>query len=152
MTCPRCGIGYNTKKWGDCPHCGAASSRVLSGVMRTSTILISAGDEDDGIYRSFEEIPEPLRKLLAKSTTGANAGTIFIADERGRQEIGKAIRNLPNTLGSNTLTKTRTGPISIAIRKSRARAFRSAPAAVWLGLLLAGFAGGVFWLVYAHAW
>jgi hypothetical protein len=152
MTCPRCGIGYNTKKWGECPHCGAGASRVLSGVMRTSTILISAGDEDDGIYRSFEEVPEPLRKLLAKSTSGANAGTIFIADERGRQEIAKAIRNLPNTLGSSTLTKTRTGPISIAIRKSRVRVFRTAPAAIWLGLLVTGFACGVCWLVYSRVW
>jgi hypothetical protein len=42
-----------------------------------------------------EEVPDGLRSRLMKSTNGSNSATILIADRRGRQEIARAMRNLP---------------------------------------------------------
>ena len=39
--------------------------------------------------------PPACARRLLKSTNGANSATILIADRRGRQEIAKAMRNLP---------------------------------------------------------
>jgi hypothetical protein len=66
----------------------------LAGVLKTSTILISA-DDIDGVYRSMQDVPEPLRKRLLRTTNGVNSRTILIADRRGRQEIAKALKNCP---------------------------------------------------------
>jgi hypothetical protein len=65
-----------------------------SGLFQTSTVLISAGGKDQ-VYRSVEDVPARLRTRLLKSTNGANSATILIADQRGRKEIAKAMRNLP---------------------------------------------------------
>ena len=92
MTCRRC-----HKKMGDfetrCPHCGDVNEHA-SGMFQTSTVLISTSGTDQ-VYRSVDEVPAGLRTRLLKSTNGANSATILIADRRGRQEIAKAMRNLP---------------------------------------------------------
>jgi hypothetical protein len=92
MTCRRC-----RKKFEDsaerCPHCGQANPKV-SGMFQTSTVLISTSGTEQ-VYRSVDEVPAGLRTRLLKSTNGANSATILIADRRGRQEIAKAMRNLP---------------------------------------------------------
>lgn len=77
-----------------CPKCGAWNGAGKSGVIKTSTILISAGSTD-AVYRSVEEVPGPLRRKLYQSTSGLRSATIVIADREGRKEIAKAIRNLP---------------------------------------------------------
>jgi hypothetical protein len=56
--------------------------------------LISTSGTDQ-VFRSVDEVPAGLRTRLLKSTNGANSATILIADRRGRQEIAKAMRNLP---------------------------------------------------------
>jgi len=92
MTCRRC-----RKKIEDfeskCPHCGDVNDKA-SGMFQTSTVLISTRSADQ-VFRSVEEVPAGLRTRLLKSTNGANSATILIADRRGRQEIAKAMRNLP---------------------------------------------------------
>jgi hypothetical protein len=45
-----------------------------------------------------DEVPAGLRTRLLKSTNGANSATILIADRRGRQEIARAMRNMPGTV------------------------------------------------------
>jgi hypothetical protein len=78
-----------------CPHCGEPNAGAgASGMFQTSTVMISAGGADR-VYRSVDEVPNPLRSRLLKSTNGANSATILIADRRGRKEIAKAMRNLP---------------------------------------------------------
>jgi hypothetical protein len=57
-------------------------------------VLISSGGADL-VYRSVEEVPPRLRTKLLKSTNGANSATILIADQRGRKEIARAMKNLP---------------------------------------------------------
>lgn len=76
-----------------CPHCGDIDDRA-SGMFQTSTVMISASGTDQ-VYRSVDDVPARLRTRLLKSTNGANSATILIADRRGRQEIAKAMRNLP---------------------------------------------------------
>ena len=93
MTCGRCGKSFDEKE-ARCPHCGAPRGDG-SGLFQTSAVLISSGGADL-VYRSVEEIPSGLRTKLLKSTSGANSGTILIADRRGRQEIAKAVGKLPD--------------------------------------------------------
>jgi len=92
MTCPRCRKHFKDDA-ARCPHCGAENA-VASGLFQTSTVLISEGDSEL-VYRSVDEVPAKLRTRLLQSTNGANSATILIADQRGRKEIAKAMRNLP---------------------------------------------------------
>jgi hypothetical protein len=67
--------------------------------IRSSTIFIATGGETR-VYRSVDEIPEPLRHKLEQTTNGLNSATILIADRRGREEIVRAIRGLPSGMRS----------------------------------------------------
>jgi hypothetical protein len=86
MICPDC---HRRFEGVSCPRCG-----VVKGIVKSSTILISAG-ETQNVYRSVEEVPDSLKRQLLRSTSGLNSATIVIADREGRKEIAKAIRNLP---------------------------------------------------------
>lgn len=92
MTCKRCRKAFEEEA-ARCPHCGQPNPE-NSGVFQTSTVLISSGGADL-VYGSVEEVPAGLRSRLMKSTNGSNSATILIADRRGRQEIARAMRNLP---------------------------------------------------------
>jgi hypothetical protein len=95
MTCRYCRKRL-TPDADKCPHCGKDSAGESSGVFQSSTVLISAKGTEM-MYRSVEEIPDPLRHKLLKSTNSSNSATILIADRRGRKEIAKALRNLPGS-------------------------------------------------------
>ena len=97
MNCRRCRRKFDALEGLICPYCGTAHASAKSGVMKSSTILISAG-QTDAVYRSVKEVPAPLRRQLLKSTNGLNSATILIADRRGREEIARAIQNLPSSL------------------------------------------------------
>ncbi len=144
MMCPKCQIAYNEERWNGCPHCGANRVTHPSGVVKSSTILIAAGNGKSGIYRSLEEVPAILRETLVKSVNSLNSGTIIIADQRGRQEIAKAIRNLPQ---NSAPMKTET-----LLSPPMAKGFWSVRSGAIFGLLLATFIGAVVWLVLAHTW
>jgi hypothetical protein len=88
MICPRCQASLESSRI-ECPECGLRLRRNVSGVMKTSAVLIAAGSEH-GFYRSVQEVPEPLRTRLQESTSGANAGTILIADRAGRERLTEA--------------------------------------------------------------
>ena len=92
MTCTRCkkNFGIDVAR---CPHCGEPNPE-NSGLFQTSTVLISTNGADL-VYRSVDEVPARLRTKLLKSTNGTNSATILIADQRGRKEISKAMKNLP---------------------------------------------------------
>jgi hypothetical protein len=94
MTCKRCRKGFEIAAL-RCPHCGQLNPE-SSGVFQTSTVLISM-DGAESSYRSVKDMPARVRSQLAKSTNGANSATILIADRRGRQEIARAMRNLPGS-------------------------------------------------------
>jgi hypothetical protein len=99
------------------------------------------------VYRSVDEVPPRLRTKLLKSTNGTNSATILIADQRGRKEIAKAMKNLP-------------GPAQRRLMHSILGAETAAQALGWLTparkrTILAGVAVVTFallTLVFTHRW
>jgi hypothetical protein len=141
MRCSKCGARFDGQE-GKCPRCGHPARETTAALLKTSTILISA-DDTQGVYRSVDEVPEPLRKKLLRSTNSINSRTILIADRRGRREILRAMRNLPGAaqrrlsnslLGGNKPTPPRLTIAHIA------------------GILLAGATGVLTWLILSHHW
>ena len=145
MTCRRCGKQFDATAGSTCPHCGEANPLSKSGVLKSSTILISAGDTD-AVYRSVKEVPAPLRRKLLKSTNGLNAATILIADRRGREEIARAIRNLPSSLQRRFMKPLREEPEGV-----RAWLLRPTVKAAIAWLLGAGSALAI-WFLFTHKW
>jgi RNA polymerase subunit RPABC4/transcription elongation factor Spt4 len=92
MTCARCRRKYGQDS-ATCPNCGEPNPET-SGVMQTSIVVISAGNEDL-VYRTVDEVPSRLRTKLLRSTNGSNSATILIADRRGRKQVARALRSLP---------------------------------------------------------
>jgi hypothetical protein len=88
MTCPRCQASVDHLR-AACPSCGLRLQRNVSGVMKTSAVLIASGQES-GFYKSVQEVPEPLRTRLKETTNGVNAGTILIADRAGKERLTEA--------------------------------------------------------------
>lgn len=103
MTCPKCQAefeppgGAKRHATGDtvCPACGLRLLRSVTGVVRTSAVMISAGDED-AFYNSLQDVPEPLRNRLLESTNGDNAGTIVIADRAGKEQLTEVLARREN--------------------------------------------------------
>jgi len=142
--CPHCG-----RPAGDsasvCPHCGEGLNSKRVAVLKTSTILISA-DDADSVYRSLEEVPEPLRGKLLKSTNSLSSRTILIADRHGRQEIARAVRKL---------TGRSRRKLASSLFSENADASDSAPrlsVAQTIGMLLAGGVGLLAWLILSRKW
>jgi hypothetical protein len=135
MTCPNCGKRYPNHA-GKCPQCGRTSD---SGLFQTSTVLISAGDVE-GVYRSVQEVPEPLRNRLLRSTNGANSATILIADRKGREEIARVMRQTPAPRGLAGFLVSRDAAGSAV----RLTLWGKSAVAVLLAVLLAGLLRLVF--------
>ncbi len=144
MNCKRCKKNLGQQD-ASCPHCGEPNPQA-SGLFQTSTVLISSGGADL-VYRSVDEVPVRLRSKLLKSTNGANSATILIADQRGRKEIAKAMRNLP-------------GPAQRRLMHSILGAEATASALNWLtpgrkravGALMLLLALTLIALVFLHRW
>jgi len=145
MTCRQCGKKFDASEGLSCPHCGAVQRAARSRVMKSSTILISAG-ETDAVYRSVKEVPAALRRKLLKSTNGLNSATILIADRRGREEIARAIQNLPASLQRRFLKPFREEPDDARIWLMRPMV-KSAIA--WL---LGAGSVVLIWFVFTHKW
>jgi len=73
-----------------CPECGVLLLRNVSGVIKTSAVVISVGKKC-GFYRSVQEVPEPLRTQLIATTAGQNSGTILIADRAGKEQLTRVM-------------------------------------------------------------
>jgi len=106
--------------------------------LETSTLLISA-DNTEGVYRSVEDVPEPLRKKLLRSTNSLNSRTMLIADRRGRQEIARALKKLPGA-SQRRLSNALAGQVP------KAASFPKVRLAQAIGILLA--AAGVVALIF----
>ena len=145
MNCPRCNKSFAPAE-AKCPHCGEPRSQAGQGVFQSSTVLIST-DGADLVYRSVDEVPAPLRTRLLKSTNSANSATILIADRRGRQEIAKAMRNLPGSGQRRLLHSLLGAPAASAGEARVTRRWRKilSAALLALALLLVAF-------VFLHRW
>ena len=89
MTCPRCHTEFESMR-NICPECGVSLLRNVSGVIKTSAVVISVGKKC-GFYRSVQEVPEPLRTQLIATTAGQNSGTIVIADRAGKEQLTRVM-------------------------------------------------------------
>ena len=147
MTCRHCQREFRDSGKGICPHCGESNPRATSGVMKTSTILISAGSTD-AVYRSVSEVPQPLRKRLLRSTNGMNAATILIADPKGKEELAKAIRRLPGNARQKLLETIFGERAEAAIDRFLKPRTRQAVAAIALTAL----AAAAVWIALMHRW
>jgi hypothetical protein len=149
MNCRRCEKKFDAAEGLTCPYCGAAHAAAKSGVMKSSTILISAG-ETDAVYRSVKEVPAPLRRKLLKSTNGLNSATILIADRRGREEIARAIQHLPSSLQRRFLKPFREEPHRNSYA-ARAWLLRP-PVKAAIAWLLGAGSVLVIWFMFTHKW
>jgi hypothetical protein len=144
MRCSKCG-GNLDDNARNCPRCGEmVAAQRIAGMLKTSTILISA-DNTEGVYRSVEDVPEPLRKKLLRSTNSLNSRTMLIADRRGRQEIARALKKLPGASQrrlSNALAGKASKPVS----------FPKVGLPQAIGILLVGAAGVAVWMILGHNW
>ncbi len=111
----------------------------ITGMLKTSTILISA-DDTESVYHSVRDVPEPLRKKLLRSTNGVNSRTILIADRRGEQQIARALKNLPGAPGDPQ------GPQDPLASDPAAPLPKLSPAQA-VAILLAGATGVLAWLL-----
>jgi hypothetical protein len=89
MTCPKCHFEVQNAA-AVCPQCGVRLVHNVSGVMKTSAVMIAAGSER-GFYRSVQDVPEPLRTQLLEITTSQNSGTIVIADRAGKEQLTQVL-------------------------------------------------------------
>jgi hypothetical protein len=89
MTCPRCFTQLDEVR-GVCPECGVNLYQNVSGIVKTSAVMISTGGES-GFYDSVQEVPERLRKQLLETTASQNSGTIVIADRAGKEHLTQVL-------------------------------------------------------------
>lgn len=133
MTCPKCQAEFETpgvsgsRRRPVCPACGVRLLRNVTGVVRTSAVLISTGHED-GFYGSLQEVPEHLRSQLVESTNGDNSGTIVIADRAGREQLTQVLARRENRRGKAVQKESAAGSIA----DERIRAADAAPARSWI--------------------
>lgn len=127
MICPRCYAELDADA-GSCPECGVRLTRSVSGVMKTSAVLIAVGEES-GFYRSVQDVPEPLRSQLLESTSSANAGTIVIADQAGKESITQVIARREKE-------REKPAPAADAPPEAAPRRFLGYSWVVWAGVVL----------------
>jgi hypothetical protein len=84
MICPHCQSQFETAP-ANCPECGIRIVRKISGIVKTSTVMIAAGEEST-FYRSVQDVPESLRRQLIETTNSENSGMIVIADRAGKEQ------------------------------------------------------------------
>jgi hypothetical protein len=133
---------------------GSDGSRGGSGVFQTSTVMIAAAGAE-GVYRSMEEVPRPLRTKLLKSTNSPNAATILIADRRGRQEIARVMRTLGHSQGRLAKDRGTRAPLQAMLAGAL-----TPPNPAWLTrrrkfailLLVWALAAALIAMLFAHSW
>jgi hypothetical protein len=155
MNCPRCHSDFDNKD-SVCPECGVRLLRNVSGVMKTSAVMISAQGER-GFYRSVQDVPEPLRTQLIETTTSPNSGIIVIADRAGKEQLTQVMaRREAGRAGTET-----TPPRSreAAVSESQLPSISRIPWLAWAGfgavLALAGILFEIFrtdWSTFQIHW
>ena len=134
MTCPRCHSEFETRG-SACPECGVAIVRNVSGVMKTSAVMIAARGER-GFYNSVKDVPEPLRTQLLETTASRNSGTILIADRAGKEQLTQAMARRKATRDGSSRTSMDAAPDHSTPETSRPRGLPRAHWLAWAGVIL----------------
>ena len=111
---------------------------------RTSTIFIAEGVDQTRVYRSFEDVPVSLRRKLKNSTSGANAFTILIADQRGQEELLRALQGQSDHF-QKRLTETLRARRAAPPTPEKKTPAVAGPLKTWLELLLPIAIGASIW-------
>jgi len=148
MTCPRCYAEFESAR-GVCPECGVQLLRNVSGMMKTSTVMIAAAGER-GFYRSVLDVPEPLRQKLLEVTVGENSGTIVIADRAGKEQLTQVVARREAARGQSA--KSAAGKTPIESQAATTPALWGLSWVVWAGILLLSGSAGVVAAVFGLHW
>lgn len=111
---------------------------------RSSTIYIATATHN-GVYRSVTEVPTPLRRQLEESTTGLNSATILIADQRGREELIRALQGKPSGVQSRLADAIRANQAQRLPPRGLSRRFSLRS---WLEILLPAAIGASIWIFF----
>ncbi|HWF11091.1 MAG TPA: hypothetical protein VG297_21630 [Bryobacteraceae bacterium] len=147
MTCPRCHSDFE-ESIRLCPECGLRLVRNVSGVMKTSAVMIAAQGEH-GFYRSVQEVPEPLRTQLIETTTSPNSGTIVIADRAGKEQLTQVMaRRAGNReeMPASAIAAEKEGAQEVRLRALRL------PWLAWGAFVLVLLLGIVFYVLFQYRW
>jgi hypothetical protein len=110
---------------------------------RTSTIFIATSD-DTRVYRSVDDVPQPLRQKLLECTRGLNSATILIADKQGREELVRALQGRPSEVQCRLVENIRSRQPEKQSKQEKASLWTSAR--FWVEMLLPIAAGSSLWL------
>jgi|HubBroStandDraft_1064217.scaffolds.fasta_scaffold315754_1 hypothetical protein len=131
MICPHCQSQFDIPAV-HCPTCGIRIVRKISGIVKTSTVMIATGDEHS-FYRSVQEVPESLRRQLIETTNSENSGMIVIADRAGKEQWTEIVAHREARQAQAATSETPAGPDKAP---APARAFAGLSWAAWAGFLL----------------
>lgn len=141
MICPHCQHEFDVPA-GNCPQCGVRIVRKVSGIVKTSTVMVSAGNEH-AFYRSVQDVPELLRKRLIESTNSENSGMIVIADRAGKEQWTEVVARREAQKTQEVAART----VVVAEEESR-QGFAGLSWAAWAGILLFLAAGAMIASVF----
>jgi hypothetical protein len=147
MTCPKCYAEFESGP-GVCPECGVQLLRNVSGLVKTSAIMISAAGEK-GFYRSVRDVPEGLRQQLLRVTAGENAGTIVIADQAGKEQLTQIVARRDAAAGRPAKAVSAAAPVAAGLwgpRGGLGKLLRSW--VFWAGVALVAGSAGVVTAVF----
>ena len=148
MTCPRCHSEFdNTDPV--CPECGVRLLRNVSGVMKTSAVMIAAHGER-GFYRSVQDVPEPLRTQLIETTTSQNSGIIVIADRAGKEQLTQVMAR--REAGREGTQPTEYHSREAAVEDSRLSAIARLPWLAWAGFVAVLVLAAILFAVFRTDW
>lgn len=148
MTCPRCHSEFDNTD-SVCPECGVRLLRNVSGVMKTSAVMISARGER-GFYRSVQDVPEPLRTQLIETTTSQNSGIIVIADRAGKEQLTQVMAR--REAGREGTEPTEYRSREAAVEDSRLSAIARLPWLAWAGFVAVLVLAAILFAVFRTDW
>jgi hypothetical protein len=138
MICPHCEFEFDTPA-AHCPECGIRIVRKISGIVKTSTVMIATGNEST-FYRSLQDVPEPLRRQLIETTNSENSGMIVIADRAGKEQWTEIVAHRE----AQQALSVRPEPLAAAEEAAApSRGFAGLSWSAWAGVLLFLAAGAM---------
>ena len=138
MICPHCHFEFETRV-DNCPECGIRIVRRISGIVKTSTVMIATGSKHT-FYRSVQDVPESLRRQLIETTNSENSGMIVIADRAGKERWTEVVAHRESEqLRTAAVTEDPAVP---------AHGFAGLSWAAWAGILLFLAAGAMIASVF----
>jgi hypothetical protein len=153
MTCPRCHSELpKSESDGNgavCPECGVRLLRNVSGVMKTSAVMIAAQGER-GFYRSVQDVPEPLRTRLIETTTSPNSGIIVIADRAGKEQLTQVMARREAGREGTEVTQDRSR--EAAVSDSQLPSISRLPWLAWAGFVAVLALAAILFVVFRTDW